>query len=76
MVANCAVGFGPPLMNTVGLDDNSLVVELPSELILVSVWLVHVVERGNEGVDIDVREECDCVKWETDLKRNRELQKM
>ena len=29
------------------------------------------VGRGNEGVDIDVREEWGCVTWETDLIRNR-----
>jgi hypothetical protein len=31
VVANCAVGFGPPLTLTVGLDDNGLAVELPPE---------------------------------------------
>ena len=28
VVANCAVGFGPPLTVTVGLDDKALTVEL------------------------------------------------
>ena len=32
VVANCAVGFGPPLTVTVGLDDKGLAVELPPEL--------------------------------------------
>jgi len=31
VVANCAVGFGPPLTDTVGLDDKGLAVELPPE---------------------------------------------
>jgi hypothetical protein len=31
VVANCAVGFGPPLTLIVGLDDMGLVVELPPE---------------------------------------------
>jgi hypothetical protein len=31
VVANCAVGFGPPLTLTVGLDDMGLAVELPPE---------------------------------------------
>lgn len=31
VVANCAVGFGPPLTVIVGLDDMGLLVELPPE---------------------------------------------
>ena len=31
VVANCAVGFGPPLTDTVGLDGKGLAVELPPE---------------------------------------------
>ena len=31
VVANCAVGFGPPLTVTVGLDGRGLAVELPPE---------------------------------------------
>ena len=31
VVANCAVGFGPPLTVTVGLDDMGFTVELPPE---------------------------------------------
>jgi hypothetical protein len=31
VVANCAVGFGPPLTDMVGLDDMGLEVELPPE---------------------------------------------
>lgn len=31
VVANCAVGLGPPLTVTVGLDDKALAVELPPE---------------------------------------------
>lgn len=31
VVANCAVGFGPPLTVTVGLDESGLAVELPPE---------------------------------------------
>ena len=37
VVANCAVGFGPPLIVTVGLDDMGLLVALP-ESTMENIW--------------------------------------